>query len=111
MEEMTGLEQIIYCISELVDDALKQCEEELLPESCDDLIECRELCDKLINHDYFEKSEKLLNKSVDKGKLQHYTDFSKVAKKWERLQKKELNERNKDLSRLFNLIVANSEEI
>ena len=102
MVETTGLEKIIYCISNQVDEILDNHSEELAPDVYEDLLMCSELSNKLLNYDYFKKSESILN---------NYKLDTKLIKRWDLKQKKELKEKKNDLRQLFKLIVNNLEEI
>ena len=111
MTEMTGLEQIIDCIGVCVNRVLEQYSEELTPDVYEDLLMCCELCNKIMFYDYFEGSEKYLSKCAELHSKPIDKLDSKIIKKWERKQRKELKEKRRDLKQLFKLIVNNLEEL
>lgn len=113
MEEVKACnERIIWEINNAIKDELKlqfkDAEEFYDPDLIDkDLIECNELCDKLLTYDYFEESESILDQAAEDSTFNNY---EKLRRKWERAYNKELKNKKKDLERLFYLI-ANSSEV
>lgn len=71
-----------------------------------DMHECLLLCDKLLNENYFIKSEQLLE-----DKCNELLKNRVVRDKWFKIYNKELRVKKKDLSTLFKLITRNIEEI
>lgn len=59
----TNLELIIMAIRDIVTNALKYHKNnyDVEPITVENLIECRDLCNKLLEYDYFERSENYLN--------------------------------------------------
>ena len=105
-------ERIVWEISKAIKDEVKiqLCDADTFkdPDIIDNnLVECSELCDKLLTYDYFRDSEEILNKAAEEKTFDNY---EKLRKQWERLYNKELKEKQKDLKRLFDLIVTSSED-
>ncbi len=114
---MTGLEKILNLIDYIIGESLNQHKREYDadPYDVENLLECRKLCDKLLHYDYFNKSESYLHSAHIEfdGKNSKILMPLSIKKLdiWERLYKKDLKNKKKDLRKLFNLIVESSEEI
>ena len=108
-------ERIIWEISKAIDHEYKVqlCDADMFgdPDEIDDhLLECKELCDKLLTHDYFAESEEILN-SVFSSKSEIEIDkLEAIRKKWVKMYGDELKVKKKDMKRLFNLIADYSED-
>lgn len=103
-------EKIIHAINDAVKYELKRQlgDSDLFgdPDIIDqNLLECSELCDKIISTNYFEHSEEILNKSI------HNLDTSDFARlRWEKAYKEDLNNKKSDMRRVFDLILNYSED-
>ena len=112
MGRETYLESIIEAINDIVTKIINDLPEDEFPELHDDLYESKELCEKLLYYDYFKKSEEYLNKNIDKGGAQSFKKFNRLAYTWDRMQKKEKKEKEKDHEILFKLIIdVDAEEV
>ena len=98
----TGFEYLLKAIKNVVHTNLQYYvdgeHEEGTPEFCETLIECSELVDSLLYHNYFNESDNLLDSKKDLPK------WGKVYKKWEKAYKKNLKVRKKDTKKLFKLL-------
>ena len=108
-------EKIVYDISEVVKRELRiqlsDCEEFGDPSLLsDDLVECNELCEKILSFNYFSRSEKCLNEGVKALRRNNSLKCSLLKYKWLILYKLDLYNKKKDLRRLFKLIVNSSED-
>lgn len=71
-----------------------------------DMHEVIELCNKLLIHDYFNKSEKYLE-----AKNHELISKLKTYKTWLKLYNRDVNSKQKDLRKMLNLISRNIEVI
>lgn len=101
-------EKIIWDISEAIN---KEIELELNdaetfndPDLIDEnLLESKALCDRLLNYNYFEESEALLDSMIRDKKCDR-------GNRWEYIYNRELKEKKRDMRKLFSLIVDYSED-
>jgi len=101
-------EKIIWDISEAINNEieleLNDAETFNDPDLIDEnLVESKILCDKLLNYNYFEESEALLDSMIENKKCDK-------RNRWESIYNRELKEKKRDMRRLFNLIVDYSED-
>ena len=68
----------------------------------ENLIKSYELCNRILDYDYFNRSESYLNKLINKGKGVNIV--------WKILYNIDLHIKKNDMRRLFKLIVNNSED-
>lgn len=110
---MTGIERIISNISKVINWSIEyhDCNYDIDPEDFESLLECRDLCDKILTYNYFDASESYIDYLGKANQLKKFKCFNKVLNKWYLLYKKDLEEKRKDLRRLFKLIVNISEDI
>ena len=107
MKELMAVnEKILNDISATLEDELKRQIEDAMSKNdpdliSDKLVECKNICNKLLTHDYFERSEHYLDRLMaNKG----------ITVVWDLLYDFDLNKKQKDLRRLFNLIINYSED-
>ena len=113
--KMACNEKIIWSINEAIKEELKSQvnDAELFndPDLVDEsLVECSELCDKLLTHDYFKESESILDEwsNLDFCEVR-YSKYELTRLRWESTYNKNLKEKKEDLKRLFKLIANYSE--
>ena len=115
-KKMACNENIIYSINEILkkeaESQIKDCDEFHDPDLLSlDLVECCELCDKLLNYNYFEESESLIDQAIaafNRGECKLKNWLRKLE--WSSIYRYELREKKKDMARLFELIVKSSED-
>lgn len=108
---MSCSEKIISAIKDAIQDEIVQqiqdCEELRNPDLLNkNLIECNDLCHRLLEYDYFKESEELLDDAIKS----YEKDIKKETDKWLKLYNREIKVKKKDLKRLFDLIVEDSED-
>ena len=111
MGESTRLEKILELIYSQVKLSLDEHNDERNPEICEVLTKLDELCFKLLHFDYFKKSEDYITAVTERIKVDDSKLFKKIGSKWEKLYRKDLKLKQKDLKQLFKLLVDCSEEL
>lgn len=74
---------------------------------CDDLIEAIELCDKLLTYDYFKDSEDVIDTYC---KQRSFNRYLFMCKNWRMIYNFNINEKKKDMKKLFSIIANNCED-
>lgn len=69
------------------------------------LLEASELCDKILNKNYFEESEEYLNRIIKKKVFREFNRW-----KWMHIYYRNRRQKSKDLKALFKLVEKHSED-